>query len=54
MSTSICIVIVGSASGEGAKVDVINKKEDIKVDNLEESSEHEFEEYKAVGNSSNK
>lgn len=53
-STSICIVIVGSASGEIAKVGVIDKKEDVKVDNLGESGEDEFEEYEAVGDSSDK
>jgi hypothetical protein len=35
-------------------VGVIDKKEDVKVDNLGESGEHEFEEYEAVGDSSDK
>lgn len=42
------------ASGEIAKVGVIDKKEDVKVDNLGESGEDEFEEYEAVGDSSDK
>ena len=37
-----------------AKVGVIDKKEDVKVDNLGESGEDEFEEYEAVGDSSDK
>jgi len=51
LSTSICIG--GSASGEKAKVEVIGKKEDVKVDNLGESGE-ELEEYEAVGDSNDK
>jgi hypothetical protein len=52
-STSIRIALEESASGERAKVGVIDKKEDVKVDNLGESGD-ELEECEAVGDSNDK
>ena len=40
--------------GDIAKMDVINKKGDVKVNNLGESGEDEFEEYELVGDGSDK
>ena len=54
LSTSICVASHASVLGEMVEVvEVVNKKEDVKVDNLGERGD-EWEECEAVGDSNDK